>query len=102
MTQPSREAIQTLVTQCLQEILNQRGTELSAPLTADTPMFGTGGLLDSIGIVTMIVDVEQTIAAEFNATVSLADDRAMSQRNSPYRSISALTDYILGQLSEGA
>lgn len=102
MNPPDRNAVQAIVTRCLQDLLAQRGVEPPAPLGPDTAMFGAGGLLDSIGIVTLVVDVEQSLDTECGIQVSLADDRAMSQRNSPYRSVAALTDYILAQAAEGA
>ncbi len=43
----------------------------------------------------MVVDLEQRLEETFGITLTLADDRAMSQRNSPFRSIGALVDYLM-------
>ncbi|HMO49567.1 MAG TPA: hypothetical protein PKE26_03405 [Kiritimatiellia bacterium] len=94
----SNEAIQSIVTTCYLSILDVRGIPHPPEINRDTLMFGEGGPIDSMGIVMMVVDVEEAVRAKFGQTVSLADDRAMSQRNSPYRSIGSLTDYIAAQL----
>ena len=39
--------------------------------------------------------VERQVEDDFGVAVSLTDEKAMSQRNSPFRSVGALTDYIV-------
>ena len=60
----------------------------------DTVLFGETGTLDSLGLVNLIVTTEQKIEEEFGILVSLADERAMSQKYSPFRTIGSLGDYI--------
>jgi acyl carrier protein len=63
-------------------------------------LFGPSGILDSIGLVNLVVAAESAIEDEFGVSVALADDRAMSQKNSPFRTVSALADYIMMILEE--
>lgn len=58
-------------------------------------LYGLTGVLDSLGLVTLIVAVEQAIEDELGLAISLADERAMSQKNSPFRTIGTLADYIV-------
>ena len=67
----------------------------------DTPLFGEGAVLDSIGLVNLIVAVEQRVEEELGVPVILADDRALSQKNNPFSTIEALTDYVALLLTEG-
>ena len=62
--------------------------------SADTILFGQSGKLDSLGLVNLIVAVEQKIEEDFGVTITLADERAMSQRKSPFKSIGTLVNYI--------
>lgn len=73
------------------------GTELSG----DTVLFGDGGALDSMGLVTLIVAVEQAIEDKYDASAGLANEKAMSQSKSPYRTIGTLADYAASQLQGG-
>jgi acyl carrier protein len=69
-------------------------------LSDQTRLFGKEGLFDSLGLVALIVDVEQAIADASGVSVTLGDDRAMSQSHSPFRSVGALADYALMLISE--
>ncbi len=75
--------------------INQRlPNEERLEKSVDTVLFGTSGKLDSLGFVQLIVAVEQGIEKEFGAIVTLANDQAMTQRNSPFRTVGTLAEYI--------
>lgn len=59
-----------------------------------TVLFGENGKLDSLGLVNLIVAIEQNIEDEFEQSIIIADERAMSQKRSPFRTIDSLADYI--------
>ena len=63
-------------------------------LSPQTVLFGEEGSLDSHALVNLIVAVEERIEEDFDTTISLADERALSQTESPFRTISTLADYI--------
>ena len=58
-----------------------------------SPLFGPEGVLDSISLVALVVNVEQQIEDEFNASIILANEKAMSRRSSPFLSVGVLADY---------
>ena len=60
------------------------------------PLFGRKGVLDSLGLVSFITAVEQAIEDKMDIFLSLADERAMSQYKSPFKTIGTLTDYVVG------
>jgi len=66
----------------------------------DTVLFGRSGVLDSLGLVNLIVAAEEKIEEEFGSTITIADERAMSQKNSPFRTIGTLVDYVSSLLEE--
>jgi acyl carrier protein len=68
-------------------------------VTPDTVLFGKNGILDSIGLVSLIVAVEQAIEDRYAVAVTLADEKAFSQKSSPFRSVLALADYA-AQITE--
>ena len=69
-----------------------RGDRLE--LREDTCLFGRESKLDSLGLVNLIVDIEQRLSDGFGVEISLTDERAMSPENSPFMSVKSLTDYI--------
>lgn len=82
----------SLVVENLRE-LNGSQVKLPEKLGSETPLFGQDGILDSLALVSLVVSMEQAIEDRFGVSVSLADEKAMSQKNSPYRTIGSLADY---------
>lgn len=72
----------------------------SAQMNGDTVLFGKEGALDSMGLVTLVIAVEQAIEDKYDQSVSLADEKAMSQERSPYRSVASLAEYAASQIEE--
>jgi acyl carrier protein len=66
----------------------------------ESPLYAKNGKLESIDVVTLIMEVEDQIRDEFGTTITIADDRAMSQQNSPFLTIQTLTDYVTELLKE--
>ena len=68
-------------------------------LSAETVLFGPSGLLDSMGLVSVVVELEQKLSDHAGREVSLMDDRALSQARSPFRTVGSLADYARARLS---
>ena len=85
-----RQAIYRAVEETNEQLPQGRQLEKSP----DTVLFGKGGQLDSLGLVSFIVEVEQKIEEELGVSITLADERAMSQKNSPFMTLGALTEYV--------
>jgi len=86
----------------IQKVIFDSIDEMNEQLDADdrltkldnTILFGPGSKLDSMGLVNLVIAVEQNIEEEFGVIITIADERAMSQKNSPFRSVASLTNYI--------
>ncbi len=72
--------------------------EGTASVNRETRLFGPAGVLDSLGLVSVLVEIEQRVADLGVGPVSLMDDRAMSQTSSPFRTVESLAAYLLQQL----
>ena len=94
------EKILNLIYVTLDEYNEQLSDELQLEKSSDTKLFGQGSSLDSLGLINLIVAVEQNIEDKFDVTITLADERAMSQETSPFRTVGTLTDYIEMLLDE--
>lgn len=60
----------------------------------ETRLLGTQSVLDSMQLVSLIVTTEREIEDVFGVALTLADERALSMKSSPFRSVRALADYI--------
>jgi acyl carrier protein len=60
----------------------------------ETRLVGSESVLDSMHLVSLIVAIEREVEDAFGVAVTLADERALSMKTSPFRSIRSLADYI--------
>lgn len=63
-------------------------------LKADSKLFGGSGPLDSMSLVNLLVELEEYIEDEFDTSVTLADEKAMSRRTSPFSRVDNLLNYL--------
>ena len=63
-------------------------------LKEETRLLGRESKLDSLSLVTLIVDIEQRLTDGLGAEILLTDEKAMSQKRSPFRDVKSLVDYI--------
>jgi len=90
------DEISDLVLSAIERVNLARKPEARLEIRADARLFGDGSPLDSLGLVSLLIDVEEALL-DRGFQVTLSDARAMSQTNSPFRSVPALVDYILAQ-----
>jgi acyl carrier protein len=87
-----------LILQTAREIGVSQEMELPADFNPRTPLFGEGGALDSMALVSLVIAVEQAIEEKYGVVVELANDKALSQRNSPYRTVETLATFATQEL----
>lgn len=75
------------------ELNTIQDTKIAVERGADAPLYGRAGVLDSLGLVTFVVAVEEAIEDKLNASIVLADEKAMSQQSSPFLTIGTLARY---------
>lgn len=96
----ANEKIVLAVHSAIDEMNTQLPKGVQIGKTPDSPLYGKASQLESIDLVSLIMEVEDQIKAEFDVSIMIADDRAMSQSNSPFLTVGSLTEYIAQLLSE--
>lgn len=97
-----RERVIQTIFDAIDELNQQLSAEQKVEKSLDTVLFGRSGQLDSLGLVNLIVLTEQNIEVEFGVPINLADEKAMSQKDSPFKTIEKLADYITLLLEENS
>ena len=92
------EGLVLLISENLRRVADERSFSLPTVLQRDTPLFGEGGIVDSLGLVTLIVSCEQAVEDEWGITISLADEKALSQRRTPFATLGSMADYIRARM----
>ena len=97
---PVQERIAEAIFAAIDEINEQLPAELQLTRTTDTVLFGESGALDSLGLVNLIVATEEQLEVQLEVSLTLASEKAMSQKNSPFRTVKSLTEYIAQLMEE--
>ena len=84
----------------LNEFIKENEIETDEIVDVNTRLIGSSSILDSIELVTFIVEAEEFLDEKYDVHIQLASERAMSKRTSPFISIRTLTDYILEIINE--
>ncbi len=96
----NRSDVMDLIVTTLQDLLASDPDRAGLPIEEATRLYGPQGLLDSLRLVSLVLDLEQEINDRMGAAITIADSRAMSQQRSPFRSVGSLADYIVRLLAE--
>jgi acyl carrier protein len=90
----TRDAVQEIVLATMRAANQLRDANDQLDVSPEARLFGRGSPLDSMGLVTLLLDIEEALRAA-GLPVTLTTDRAMSQARSPFRSVPALVEYIV-------
>lgn len=83
-----------LVQRSVRQVAEEEGVGPLGDVDGETVLFGPGGLFDSLGIVSLVLAVEEAVEDRFDVAITLADQRAMAQSTSPFRTVGLLSRYV--------
>jgi D-alanine--poly(phosphoribitol) ligase subunit 2 len=89
-----QENIREIVFEAIDELNQEIPQEKQLEKTADTPLLSKSGKIDSLGLVRLIVAIEQKIEEIFGDAIMLADEKAFAQKDSPFKTVGTLINYI--------
>jgi len=97
-----QQAVAQLILEIASEFNGDLDNKIPVEQGVEAPLYGREGVLDSLALVSFVVAVEQAIENKFGRVLTLADEKALSQRHSPFRTIGGLADYVVSLLQEAA
>ncbi len=83
-----------LILEAIDDYNDQINEENRLPRSSDIELFSSEGLLDSLGLVNFIICIEEKMEDYTGESVTIADKKAMSQKNSPFKSVKTLAKYL--------
>lgn len=90
----SNRDIIKLVYEAIDGLNSMLPSEQKLEKSLDTHLWGGLGTLDSHGLVVFIIGVEEKMEEGLGLTISLTDQRALSQEDSPYATVESLVNYL--------
>ena len=94
------ENVLELVKEKVKEIGEEKNNKALINCNEHTSLYSPKGYLDSLTLVFLISEIEEEIENRYKTIITLADEKAMSQKISPFRSVNSLVNYIFKLLKE--
>ncbi len=96
----NNEKIVLAVMEAIDELNDQLPKEDKLEKSINTALFGNGGKLDSLGLVSLVTTIEQKIEENFGITATLLEDIADLENDNPFSTVKTLADYISSTLEK--
>jgi acyl carrier protein len=90
------------IEKALEELNQQLPSEAQLEVSPDAILLGPDGRLDSLGLVNLILLIEERMASEFGAAISLTDENALSRPEAVFRDVQTLARHILALTEHSA
>lgn len=95
---PTSEEVEVLVIESVRLLAEDFDLVALQQPSAESALYGNDGVLDSMALVNLLADVEDAVSEQFGAAIALADEKAMSARNSPFLTIKTLAQAVLERI----
>jgi acyl carrier protein len=87
------DAIEAIVLEALRTANLARDPSVQLAVARGAAVFGPESPLDSLGLVALLLDIEDALR-DRGCPIVLSDERAVSQKRSPFRTVTTLVEYI--------
>jgi len=94
----NKRTIKTIIYDAIDDLNHLIENPLEKSMT--TQLYGDGSSLSSIDLVDLIIQVEERVNETFDTLISLTDDKALSEENSPFKNVTSLQKYLLKKLDK--
>jgi hypothetical protein len=95
------DRILQIIVSAIDEINTMREEKISTENILDLRLYGNEGVFESMYLVAFLAQVEESLEDEFGVEVTLASERAVSVRVSPFSNVRRLIDFIEEELHAG-
>ena len=94
-----QKKIESFIIDKITEYSADNDIEISS-VSSETRLIGSSGVFDSMDLVSFIVELEEAIEEIFDIEISLANEKAMSRRTSPFINATTLSTYVIERINE--
>lgn len=96
----TKDEVLAVIYAAMESLNEELDDDHKIPLEPETKLFGADATIDSLSLVSVIIDVESGASDALGFPVVLTDDRAINEPVSPFTSPEALANYIMILVAE--
>ena len=90
----TREDVSEVINGSIAEVNELRAEDEQISTAIDAALFGENGSLDSLGMVNLIVSLEEKVEERFGTTIMLSDESLWNNVDSPFQTLNKLSEHI--------
>jgi acyl carrier protein len=90
----SIEKISEVFYACIDSVNRLQPSNAQLVKEPDSVLVGDGGVLDSLALITLLVELEDALRTKLAVECPLIEDDLLADAQGPYRSIANLTEWI--------
>ncbi len=90
-----RDQTLRLVFEAIDQVNQQLPAAKRLAKRPDTVIVGPGGPLDSLGIVTFVIALEEKLGDALSRSVQLLDESVLSDAEGPFHTVGSLAQYLV-------
>ncbi len=95
-----KDDITLILLKICNELNEQLKNKIEIDKSGEAVLFGSNGVLDSLGLVNLIVLVESEIEIKYGKSLTLIDGASLPKENSPFRTIETFAAYLTDLLTQ--
>lgn len=95
----SREVLDEIY-QTIDEVNRQLPGGARLEKSEGTRLVGDGGVLDSLGLVTLLVGIEEAMQSRLGIQINLLEEDALADSSGPYQTVGGLLDWIMAKIEQ--
>jgi acyl carrier protein len=84
----------------LKSIIEENYDDINVELKLETEIFGETAIIDSLGLVDLIVALEEHLMDEYDIDIIVVDESSIIDVDSPFKSIRSLSNLIFSRINE--
>lgn len=92
----SKDALDAIY-QTIDEVNRQLPSGATLAKSKETVLLGEAGKLDSLGLITLLVSVEDALQSRLGIQITLLEEDALADSSGPYHTVGSLLDWILAK-----
>ena len=97
----THEQAEQIVLEAVTEMNELLSSSQRIEVSAEAQLFGVGGKLDSMELVSLVCEIEEAYSERSGKFVSLTSEKAMSLSASPFRNVASLANHLLMAVNAG-
>jgi D-alanine--poly(phosphoribitol) ligase subunit 2 len=92
------KAIEQIIFKCIEELNRQLSPESKLQNSLDAILVGEGGALDSLGLITLIVSLEEAVQEETGICMALLEEELLVDSEGPFHTVGSIVNWIISKL----